>query len=387
MNTTNAIVPYKINDEQFGKLIDLPKIYDEARTSAMNARIATDKFMLPFTGIPDLKTAKVEDVEAILKPIRVLRAKLATTKEKLTNSRMPSTNKMRAIATAIIAEENGVEEDFQRTKKAEDDWQLEILRRSIAAKAAAATKLTAATATIKRKEEIARVINSTFGKDLTERIVAMHKKFYDFTDVGELTAWINQMKKWSPVYDGKEVQRDAVGALDEILEVRATLIAGFKTEYTDRCTKERDTLSDLFAGRVLQLNSGAPTEKIVDVDEFASSVMSTVNAMNEDVADNAAKESMNASFDSAAEPSVISGGGVGKRVKKKYKADSIEALQAIMQSWATFNMKLLSLEELNKKLSFMRTAADVRLNEGSPILEAKGLSVVDDISTRTTKTI
>lgn len=386
MNTTNAVTVYKIDDEDFGKLIDLPKIYNEAITSALNARSVTDKLMTPWEAIPDLKTADARAVEAILSHVRTLRVKLAATKQKLELVRKPHTDKMRAIVSAIVAQENAVEADFQRTKKAEDDWQLEILRRNNEAKRLADTKFAEAQATIKRKAEIAKVINATFGKDLTDRIVSMHKKFYDFTDVVLLTNWISTMKKWVPVYDGKEVQREAVGALNEILAVRASLIEGFKTEYADRCAAERNTLIDLLPGRIIQLQSGSPVEQVVDVDNFASSVLHAVRAMNEVVSDDATKESINASFDAAPELVLESGGGVGKRVKKKYKCDSAEALQTIMQSWVTFNMKLLSIEELNKKLSFMRTAADVRLNEGAPILEAKGLSVVDDISTRTKST-
>lgn len=385
MNTTD-IVPYKIEDEQFGDLIKMPKLYLAGKLSAENAKVATDRHMKRWEAIADITTADAAAVEAILAPIRQLRTKLDNTAKSLNAARSPHTQKMAAIASAFVSLENSVKASFGRTKSAEDAWQLELLRRSAAATAAATVLLNEKTAKINRKLLISQAINLTFGKDLTAKIVAMHKKFYEFTDATALTAWVDLMRKYVPIYDGKEVQREAIGVLDEILEVRAELIEGFKTEYVERMGAERDKLIDLYAGRLLQLKAGAPVDVVVRPEEFAGSVMRVVHAMNEDAGATASKESINAAFDSTPDVVTPSEGGKGKVQKKKYQCNSIEALQTIMQSWVKHNMNQLSIEELNKKLSFMRTAADVRLNEGKPLLEAKGLVVVDDISTRTRKT-
>jgi hypothetical protein len=47
-------------------------------------------------------------------------------------------------------------------------------------------------------------------------------------------------------------------------------------------------------------------------------------------------------------------------------------------------MSSMTLQELQTKLSFMRTAADKALNEGT-VIEADGLEVVEDYSTRASR--
>lgn len=379
-NTTNAVAI--INDEAFGDLIKLPKLAEAHKLSADNAKLTTDKYLAPWSKI-NIMTITVEDAEKIIAPIRTLRTKLAGTSKKIYDERSPHTKKMDAIGSVLIKNENSVKDDEARCKKVEDNWQLEIIRRNKVAADVAAAALTLKTAEINRKAQIATLINTKFGQDLTDKVVDMHKKFYSFTSPDELAVWLGKMKAWTPIYLGVNTNH-IEGDAKEIAETLESLSAGFKIEWVNRLVAERDGLIDLRAGRILQLDSGKATEVVVDVDKFADSVMSFVEQLNTSVKDDAIKDSVNASFDSAAIP--IASSPVGKRVKKKYKADTMEALQTIMQSWVQYNMKLLSIEELNKKLSFMRTAADVRLNDGSPVLEAKGLSVVDDVSTRTAKT-
>lgn len=388
MSTTTDLVPYKMADERFGALIEMPKMYASHKLSADNAVMFTNKIMKSFESIPDLTKADAAAVEAILKPVRELRVKLEATEKKINTERKPHTQKMDEVGGKLIENEKTVAAQKERTKKAEDTWQLEILRREKAAVKDAADKLAVTQATITRKASIATAINAQFGSDLTSRIVDMHKKFYSFADPAALTAWIGAMKSWVPLYNPLTLTNAIQGDAAEIQEVKNQLVPGFLKEYDQRCTHERNNLVDMLAGRIEQLKAGAGSaEVVVDVDKFSEVVTSAVADMNQSVSDDAQKASINASFDSAAVPVVVSGGGKGKVVKKKYKADSMEALQAIMQSWVQNNMRLHSIEELNKKLSFMRTAADVRLNEGSPVLEAKGLSVVDDISTRSARPV
>ena len=383
MNTTNAEIA-KIDDFQFGELVNLPALAKAHKLSADNAKLATDKYLKPFEDIGDLSKADVTTVEAVLVPIRALRVKLDATEKKINGERSPHTQKMTQIASVLIANEKAVRDEFLRCKKADDDWQLELIRRNKVNADAAAAKLKAEQDKIERKAKIATAINAQFGSDLTTRIVDMHKKFYSFDNADALKAWIEKMRTWIPIYNPLTLTNAIEGDAAEIQEVKNSLVPGFLKEYDARCTAERDNLVDMLPGRLDQLYIGAgAAEVVVDVDRFASTIMGAVADMNQAVQDDAQKASINASFDSAAVP--IESSAVGKRVKKKYKADTMEALRAIMQSWAQHNMRLLTIEELNKKLSFMRTAADVRLNEGSPVLEAKGLSVVDDVSTRTAK--
>jgi hypothetical protein len=53
---------------------------------------------------------------------------------------------------------------------------------------------------------------------------------------------------------------------------------------------------------------------------------------------------------------------------------------ALLQSYIKHNLPALTIEEMNKKFSFVLTAANTRLNDGE-LLEAKGLEAIEDYST------
>jgi hypothetical protein len=57
----------------------------------------------------------------------------------------------------------------------------------------------------------------------------------------------------------------------------------------------------------------------------------------------------------------------------------------MLQSFVKHDLATMTLEEVQKKLGFVRTACEGRLNRGETI-EAEGLKVEDDYSTRTRKT-
>lgn len=373
----------KINDEQFGKLIELPNLYTAAKASVSKATAFTEKIMQPWKAIADLKKADLTEVEKIMEPIRVLRVKLAETIKKLNADRSPHTEKMHAIVSLFVAEEKSVESLFEQTKKAEDDLQAEYLRRKKDKENKAAKDLKDKQDKIDRVANIKQQINAWFGTLMTSKIVAIHEKFYSFADATPLKAWIDAMRSWTPAFAGINTEGIS-GIAEEIIDAANTLLPTFTEEYVRRLRVERDNMVDMLAGRLLELEKN-PVAKTVDVSEFASTVMSTVSAMNEAAQSDASKDKIDAAFDVTDSIGANSPGAKGAKVKKKYKVESLEAMQAIMQSWVRYNMNLLSIDELNTKLSFMRTAADVRLNEGHPHLEAKGLSIVDDIRTRTNK--
>lgn len=92
-------------------------------------------------------------------------------------------------------------------------------------------------------------------------------------------------------------------------------------------------------------------------------------------------QTLNAAMDAAAAtPAITMAKGTTK--KQKYQATSHKAFIAIIQHWVANHMSLMTPEELQKKLSFMVTAANKDLNAGGEVIQAEGLAVVDDFAVR-----
>lgn len=91
-------------------------------------------------------------------------------------------------------------------------------------------------------------------------------------------------------------------------------------------------------------------------------------------------ETMDAVFESAVKPTIELSKGTS--VKKKYKVETHQAMLTIIQFWVQNEMNKMTMDDLNKKLSFMRTAADRSLNKTGEELKASGLKVIEDIRSR-----
>jgi hypothetical protein len=119
--------------------------------------------------------------------------------------------------------------------------------------------------------------------------------------------------------------------------------------------------------------------------QVAASVKAEVEERKDAIEQTAQIDQVNAAFDVASKATPATEIAKGTVVKQKYQAKSHKGHVAIIQWWVANCMNLMTLEELQTKLSFMRTAADKSLNEGKGRIEADGLEVVEDYSTRTTR--
>jgi hypothetical protein len=73
----------------------------------------------------------------------------------------------------------------------------------------------------------------------------------------------------------------------------------------------------------------------------------------------------------------------GTKVKQKYKVTSHKGMVALLSAFVKYDMQNLTVDELNTKFSFVRTACDKRLNQPkAEIIESEGLEVIEDVSTR-----
>lgn len=376
----------KINDDDFGNLVQLPGLYEKNLTRVAAAESAVAMYFAPWSAIKDIKTVSFETAEAILSPLRQLRTLAADLEVSLHAERSPHTRKMTAVAGAVIDLEKRTKVRVDQIAAAENAWQTELLRRSKAAKDAADKVTKDAQSKVTAIAAIVQQMNVNFGKNLIASVESMTTKFNEQT-IESLPGWIGQLKKWN---GGSYDPNMLLPYTGEVAHIQQALldVGTLGDEYLLRIRDAITYLEDCVPGRMAQLKTPNDTVgEVVRVNDFAATILADVAQRNEITQQEEARDNLNASFGAGlSAPMQESAGAKGKVVKKKYLVESRQAIQAIMQSWVTYSLPLLSIEELNAKLSFMRTAAGERLNAGHPALEAPGLSVIDDIATRTQRT-
>ena len=161
-------------------------------------------------------------------------------------------------------------------------------------------------------------------------------------------------------------------------------------DFVETITAERDRLIALVPARIEELKRSASDaeaakaaaeriakEKEERDAELAKAAAGRIQAVESEAN---ANKMANAFEHAAIAPSVqVSSGTVQK---KKYAPATPKEFIPIIQWWVANTMPFLTIDELNKKLSFMLTAANKALNEGTKI---EGVKTVDDFSTRTSR--
>lgn len=384
MSTTDII---KIDDEAFGNLINLPRLYTANKASVAAAQRAADLYLKEFEGI-DWTNVDLVALAPKLANITTLRTKFAGTIKRLNEERMPHADKMRSIVSAFVALENDVIALQDKCATIENAREVEVKRRNKAVTDAAALVTKNKQDRINRIAALETAFYNAYDTMARTEMTAMVTKFFDKA-ADDLDAYVTSLEGWSKkgiVLQIGNVTKNIPGVADELFEAIGKVTAPLTRQYTEFFEMAILRLRDDVPGRLLQLQAKAPVltaeVKAAVVEQASAGLSQVVSSMVSATQLDAQRDTMNAAFDGAAAAPV----GVkakGTREKRMYKVDSIKGMQAIMQFWVTNSMKTLSMVELNKKLSFMRTAANAALNAGGPEIQAEGLSIVDDIRTTT----
>ena len=388
-----------IDDEAFGNLINMPALYAQGLASLHNAKAAVD---------PLIKTIEAHDMtkvdalvmEALIQPIRDIRPLLVDTKKCMNEDRAPHTRKMDAMKSLFTGLENDIDALHAKAAAKENAWELEKLSRQKIATKLAADKIQKETEAIQIRANVTNIINKKFADALIVEITGMTTAYYSKTadtlaDYGEaLVGWTPEMD--ADTYGLITTNILLSGTLHPMPEkmaiyedVKNSLLPGLQSEWIEKVSAERDRLYVLIPSRVTELatiTAEASNESAAKaVEAVAATITAEASNKEEAVALQADTEQLDSSFthSAAAMPSV--GLSKGSKVRQKYIPESHKSFTAIIQSWVKNDMGKLTIEELTKKLSFMITAANEQLNKGVK-LEAEGLSVVDDISTRVKRT-
>jgi hypothetical protein len=144
-------------------------------------------------------------------------------------------------------------------------------------------------------------------------------------------------------------------------------------EWTELFTAKKIELIDSMPSRIKMLDRGVVAEIIAPV---LQPVAETVKANNAAVAGSAIIETY---FAAPIEP--VAARAKGSTKKQIYVLKSHKDFGTILQSWLANDMPGLTLDELNKKLGFMVTAANKRLNDKNPIV-LDGIETMDEIKTK-----
>jgi hypothetical protein len=351
----------------------------------------------------DITTVKVELMESNDAQLAGLQSKLKEAYNLMNERRSPFTRLFTEITSKFTAEEKKVVEIGNEVKALRDSWQREKARRNSIEQEKQAKELEKKQALIDARTYIARCIIEKFSTHAVDAIKRMHAKFYELT-ADELAGYTVALRKWTPALDqatwatfleGVGNPKPQLITPEQLAGIRAEVETEqrpkLEKEWIESMTRERDGLVELVASRKKELEriaqQGEQAKKEAD-ERIAREAQEREAQAKRDAEDKAqaleqaaSVDSLNASFDVAAQSAPVVGMAKGTVVKKKYQPKSHKAHVAIIQWWVKERMSSMTLDELQTKLSFMRTAADKALNEGT-VIEADGLEVVEDYSTR-----
>lgn len=158
-------------------------------------------------------------------------------------------------------------------------------------------------------------------------------------------------------------------------------------EYIKNINEAREKIISLAPGRLAELerikNDASEAKKAQEriqkeQEEQRKKAEEDARAKMEELKNEANLKKMQASFETAtvkAENEVAK----GTQVKQKYNPQDHKEMILIIQWWVANSMPLMTIADLHKRLSFMRTAADAALNKGEVISD---VTIVEDVRTR-----
>jgi hypothetical protein len=420
MSTTTlpapAPLPPVISPERFGEFIKILDVVNQNRSSTLNAKVAYQNKMLAICEADpakpgkfkfiDIKTVDAVKYEALIAPLARLRANLIMTEAAQKDRRKPFTDDFATIVSAFTTEEKETLGMAEKIKGIEDAWEKEKLRRTTAAKTTQTNAITKAQEAIDAATAFKQIINTQFASEVLLIITKLREAYYKQT-LAAFDGYLVTLTAYNPVLDPATWMRIYSHCIftwtlhkpDEAAVIFDKAIADAKpvveTAWATKLTAERDRLIALAPARKTELEALAAgtTTPCAVTERIAEETKTTYTAVTQQAiqanlqAESTANvDKVTASFEVASAAPAVPTPPMkkGTAVKKKYKCTTHAAFEAIIKSWVKNEMPTMSIDDINIKLSFMRTAGNARLNAGE-VIEADGLIVEDDVSTRATK--
>jgi hypothetical protein len=353
----------------FEELQSLPDILKANETSVTKARTAIQPLIDTFQGI-DLATADPDETEAFDKQLADVQYKLGKTLEMMEDRRKPGTRRLDEIKKRFTALEADVKALQDQVNQGRNAWQSEKLRRQRAEEAARLAE-------IRAKEQS---IEQTAAQ---QALIMKEQTFLINSTVERMITKYNSLPA-----DGLDAYCDSIGLLKvEEYGIKIGIAEDYRQLFFNSMMDNIAILIEQKESRKAELlrDAKAAAERVArEAAERRKKQQEFEEYESQRRLEITAGQKLEAQFDTLAKPIETPELSKGTQVKRKYKVTSIGGHSMIMRWWATNIMPGMSVEELNKKLSFMRTAADKALNQGDAI-EGGGLEIVEDISTRSSK--
>lgn len=394
-------LPALFQEPEYGGLVNLPDVLSQNQSLQQRAVAKVDQVI---SALPsDLAAIPDEQLDTIDAQLNNLAVKLDDSVKICNDRRSPYTRFLDRITKACTAIENTLTSKKADVKWHRDSIAKEKVRRMAAEQERQAAVLAKKHEAIELAAKMTSAMNAAFATAVGEVLNRMVNKYYGST-IEELDDYLLKLAKYTPVFDQATYDKlkpamvtAAHHSQEECIaiasQVAAEKFGSYQAEWVSKLTAERDRLIELIPSRKDELVRMVNDAKIAqeakerqetEQRERDERLAAEARDKEQATAVNADAEKLNAQFDVAASATPVRSLAKGTQVKRKYNPTTHAAFVALIQSWVKNDMPGMSLDELAKKLSFTLTAANKRLNDGE-VLEAKGLEVEEDFSTRASR--
>lgn len=311
--------------------------------------------------------------------------------------RMVYTRKFDELKSKFTEQEKSIQAQIDSITGWRNGWNAEKIRRQREEQAKKEALLA-------QQEAIIQLQTDIINKGITEltNVIAtdskrMIDKFYSCT-ADELSAYVENLKGYDPKISLPEklnvavptngITEDAIAkTYDQVLSEKGLEWAN---TYRDTMIAERDKLVATLSDRLKELEAIAKDKKKAkEVEERLKAEeearLKATEELAKQQAELAEQEANLAKMEAVVETIVVDEGNQvskGTNVKRKYAPKDHKEMLLVIQWWITNTMPLMTIDEVSKKLSFMRTAADSALNKGE---EITGVTTVEDVRTRASR--
>lgn len=397
-------LPLVAADMQLSKSFDqLPSVLT-INTQLRDRAVQSISQKLEMIKAYDLSTLEVTQGDIIDSELNDLQVRGTDSIELNKDRRSVFTKEFDRIRSLFTQSENDILFQVDLIKKWRSSWNAEKNRRIVEAQKAQQQKLEKQNAEIAFSNDVTTAINNYYIVEKANMIDRINQAFYLKT-IEELTSehYQKTLKEYNPImpdFDFSKgikphplLQPTEMQTLADAVKQKqfVALAADFNQSVKEECNR----LLLLIPTRVAELKrieEDAEAAKIArerqerEAKERNEALEKQRQEINQAAEATAAEAEMTASFDAVVAQPAISL-SKGTKQKQKYTPTTHKAFIAIITWWVKNNMNLLTIDELNKKFSFMLTAANKSLNDsnGSTVIEAEGLLIEDDFKTRGTR--
>lgn len=314
--------------------------------------------------------------------------------------RMVYTRQFDEIKKVFTEQEKSIEEAAEGLANWQNQWNSEKIKRAKIEEEKKQAQLQKDNAKIDYQTYVNNQIRDAYNLFISEELADIDDDFYKLSIEGlqrkaeTLPKLVPEKLDLSKILKDTVIQNHPLLNDVEMTEIREMSFnaanAVLSAEYEELLNREREKTLSRIPGRIEELKRIADNEEEARkaADRIAKEKEERLKQQEEEIKKLKAQAEMEAAMaktENAIEAEITSEMpkvSKGTSVKQKYDPQDHAEFLKILQWWVVNIMPLMTIDELNKKLSFMRTAASEELNKGVTI---DGVKIIEDIRTRISK--